>query len=112
MSTKDRIKPTAEPAALTRRVKKMLMALQTNDCTSFTEEASDGFKRVIEQLFQDSHQRHSARMNLGYECVYLGTVRRVGCQTHLWKLVYRDGGDDDLIHVVLEAERVNAFWFQ
>jgi hypothetical protein len=51
-------------------------------------------------------------MKKGYECVRLGELTQQGCRVLLWKLAYKDGGDDTLAKLVLKDGKVAGFWLQ
>ena len=51
-------------------------------------------------------------VNFGTHAVKHGQLKQQGCQVHLWKLVFKDGGDDTLAKLVLKDGRVAGFWLQ
>jgi hypothetical protein len=54
----------------------------------------------------------STRMKKGYDTTYLGQLKQQWSQVYLWKLVYKDGGDDTLVRLVLKDGKVAGFWLQ
>jgi hypothetical protein len=44
------------------------------------------------------------RLAKGYSAISLGMLKYRGHQVHLWKLEYKDGGDDDLAYGIVTAD--------
>jgi hypothetical protein len=51
-------------------------------------------------------------MKKGYTCSRLEELTQQGGRVLLWKLTYKDGGDDTLAKLVLEDRKVAGFWLQ
>jgi hypothetical protein len=92
---------------------KLLKAIEANDYTTFVEDGSDAFKAgLTKQMLQGVSNQLSPRMKKGYDCSYLGELKQQGYQVLLWKLTYKDGGDDTLAKLVLKDGKVAGFWLQ
>jgi hypothetical protein len=92
---------------------KLLKATEANDYYSFVADGTDVFKTALtQQMFNGVSGQLSPRMKKGYQCSYLGELRQQGCQVLIWKLVFKDGGDDTLAKLVLKDEKVAGFWLQ
>jgi hypothetical protein len=92
---------------------KLLNAVEDNDYNSFVEDGSAEFKAgLTKQMLGGVSQQLSSRMKAGYETYYLGQLKQQGCEVHLWKLVYGDGGDDTLAKLALKDGKVAGFWLQ
>jgi hypothetical protein len=63
-------------------------------------------------MFEGVSTLLSPRMKKGYDTAYLGQLKQQGCQVYLWKLVFKDGGDDTLAKLVLKDGKVAGFWLQ
>lgn len=102
----------AEPAE-TRILKKLLGAVEVNDYDSFVADGNAAFKAgLTKQMLEDVSIQLSPRMKKGYGITYLGQLKQQGGQVYLWKLVYRDGGNDTLVKLVLKHGKVAGFWLQ
>jgi hypothetical protein len=51
-------------------------------------------------------------MKNGYKAVYLGQLEQLDYQIHLWRLEYKDGGDDTMAKLVTDDGKVAGFWLQ
>ena len=97
----------------TRILKKLLGAVEVNDYDSFVTDGNAVFKAVLtKQMLESVSIQLSPRMKKGYDTTYLGQLKQQGGQVCLWKLVYKDGGDDTLVKLVLKDGRVAGFWLQ
>ena len=102
---------TAEPGRTT--LDKLLKAVEMNDYDSFVADGSDAFKAgMTKQMLQGVSGQLSARMKKGYTCLYLGELNQQGYKVLLWKIAYKDGGDDTLTRLVLKDGKVTGFWLQ
>ena len=104
----------AEPAEPGRAVlNKLLKAVEANDYDKFVADGTDGFKAgITRQMVQGVSGQLAPRMKKGYDCVYLGELKQQGCSVLLWKLVYKDGGDDTLAKLWLKDGKVAGFLLQ
>ena len=97
----------------TRILKKLLGAVEVNDYDSFVADGNAAFKAVLtKQMLESVSIQLSPRMKKGYDTTYLGQLKQQWGQVYLWKLVYKDGGDDTLVRLVLKDGKVAGFWLQ
>ena len=97
----------------TRILKKLLGAVEVNDYDSFVADGNAAFKAVLtKQMLESVSIQLSPRMKKGYDTTYLGQLKQQGEQVCLWKLVYKDGGDDTLVKLVLKDGKVAGFWLR
>jgi hypothetical protein len=54
-------------------------------------------------------QALASRLKNGYKTSFLGSLTQRGVLLFLWKLEYRDGGDDDLVYMASERGTVLQF---
>jgi len=92
---------------------KLLIAIEDGDYNSFVEDVNADFKASItKKMFEGVSGQLSPRMKNGYESTYLGNLRQQGSQVYLWKLVFKDGGDDILARLALKDGAIAGFWLQ
>lgn len=92
---------------------KLLKAVEANNYDNFVADGNDAFKAgITKQLLQGISAQLAPRMKKGYECSYLGQLKQQGYEVLLWKLTYKDGGDDILVKLSLKDEKVAGFWLQ
>jgi len=90
----------------------LLAAIATNNYDAFVTHAISSLKRIITQdTFRQASAGLSPRLKKGYELQYLGSFKNHGVETFLWKIIYKDGGDDMLAELELQNDKVAFFWF-
>jgi hypothetical protein len=90
----------------------LLTAIATNNYDAFVANAIPSLKTIITQeTFRQASARLSPRLKKGYELQYLGSFKNHGVETFLWKIIYKDGGDDMLAELELQNDKVAFFWF-
>ena len=106
-----RASDTAETGRAT--LDKLLTAVASNDYESFVADGSDAFKAgITKQMLQGVSGQLAPRLKKGYACSRLGELTQQGCRVLLWKLTYKDGGDDTLAKLVLKDGKVAGFLLQ
>ncbi|HEY1769631.1 MAG TPA: hypothetical protein VGG02_05195 [Chthoniobacterales bacterium] len=65
-------------------------------------------KRMLERVSKELEPR--ARQ--GYDAQYLGELNRKGYQVHLWRLKFKDGGDDALATLSVKDGKAGNFLLQ
>jgi hypothetical protein len=101
----------AEPGRST--LDTLLRAVEANDYDSFVAGASDAFKAALtKSMLQGVSGQLAPRLKKGYACSHLGELKQQGSRVLLWKLTYKDGGDDTLAKLVLKDGKVAGFWLQ
>ena len=102
---------TADPMRPT--VDKLLKAIEANDQTAFLADATDTFKAALtKEVLEIVSKQFAPRLNKGYDCTYLGVLKQQGCQVHLWKLTFKDSGDDVLARLSMKDGKVAGFFLQ
>ncbi len=88
----------------------MTAALSTADYEAFISGLGEGAReRVTRERFEQMFEPYIARFKGGFESAYLTQLRQEGCEVHVWKVTFRDGGDDYLIKLALENGKVAGF---
>ena len=101
------------PAAPEALMKKLMTAVENNDYASFVADGIPEFKAgVTPQILEGVSLQIASRMKQGYECVYLTEMKQREFNIYLWKAVFKDGGDDALIKMVVLIDQVAGFWIQ
>jgi len=93
-------------------VSTLLAAIATNNYEAFVGNATPALKRrITKEGFKHVSTQLSPRLKKGYELQYLGSFKHHGVETFLWKITYKDSGDDMLAELELENDEVANFWF-
>ena len=74
--------------------------------------AALGFAVLVYDKRSAVSNQLAPRMKKGYECSYLGDLKQQGFHVLLWKLMFKDGGDDTLAKLALKDGKVAGFWLQ
>jgi hypothetical protein len=86
---------------------KLLKAVEANDYNSFVIDGTDAFKTgITKKQFEGVSKQVSPRLKKGNTCLFLGELAQQGCRVYLWKLVFKDGGDDVLAKLALKDGKV------
>ena len=92
---------------------KLLKAVEANDYTAFVADGNALFKAgMTPQMLEGVSAQLASRMKAGYQKTYLGELRQQGCAVYLWKLVFKDRGDDVLAKLTLQDGKVAGMWLQ
>ena len=105
--------PAQAPAMPEALMKKLMTAVESNDYAAFVADSIPEFKgSVTPQIVEGVSKQLASRMKEGYECVYLTEMKQSEFKIYLWKVVFKDSGDDALIKMVIRDDQVAGFWIQ
>ncbi|HEX7261723.1 MAG TPA: hypothetical protein VF258_07910 [Luteolibacter sp.] len=104
----------AEPPAEAKASSAALIsALEANDHAAFQAKGDEKFaKALTKELFGRVQTQLGPRLKAGYELVYLTELNRQGHKVTLWKLTFKDGGDDALATLSMKDGKVTGFFIQ
>ncbi len=92
---------------------RLLTAIATNHYDVLVANAAPALKtRITKETFAQVNAQLSPRLKNGYKLQYLGTLKQQGVEVLLWGIRYNDGGDDMLVRLVIQEDKVAGFWFQ
>ena len=101
------------PAVPEALLKKLMTAVENNDYAAFVADGIPEFKAgVTPQIVEGVSKQLSSRMKKGYECAYLVEMKQHEFKVYLWKVIFTDRGDDELIKMVVRDDQVAGFWIQ
>jgi hypothetical protein len=99
--------------AVKKTFDKLIDAVKANDRAAFIAEGTDAVKEgMTEKIMDGTSKLLGTRLKKGYEATYLCQLKIADRQVHLWKMTFKDGGDDMLIRVVLKDGKVDGFFLQ
>lgn len=104
----------AGPDAAARPVlDKLMKAVEANDYDSFVADGTAEVKATLtKQMLEGVSAQMAPRMKTGCDATYLGELKQRGCKVYLWKLSYKDGGDDILARLSLKDGKIAGFLLQ
>ncbi len=91
-----------------------LLAAQTaKNYDAFVANASDPLKAALTKTqFEASSNILNKRFAGGYEVAFFGELNQKGYQTFLYRLRFKDGGDDLLGTMSLKNDKVEGIYFK
>ena len=89
---------------------KLLAALEKTDRDAFVAEGEAAFKQLSQPQFAAAAAQLSPRLKGGYDLSFLGELKQRGYRVTLWKLSFKDGGDDALATLSMKDGKVGGFW--
>ena len=104
----------AEPDQATQALFKNLMAATvSNNYDAFIAESDATLKAALSKRMLERVSRElEPRARQGYEAQYLGELNRKGYRVHLWRLKFKDGGDDALATLSVKDGKAGNFLLQ
>lgn len=95
-----------EPAPRVQSIFQNLMnAVQTGDHAMMILDGDPGFKSgLTDAMVAAVHTQLGPRMLEGYSATFLTAMRQADYEIYLWKISFKDGGDDFLAKVVLTTD--------
>ncbi len=94
-------------------VNTLLTAIAANNYDALIANAASALKsRITRETFTQVSTQLSPRLKKGYSLQYLGSLKQQGVEVLLWKISFKDGGDDMLARLVILEDKVAGFWFQ
>lgn len=91
----------------------LLSAITANDYAACQAQGDEKFaKALTKDLFEKVQAQIAPRLKAGYEMTYLTDLHRHGHKVTLWKLTFKDGGDDALATLSMKEGKVTGFFIQ
>jgi hypothetical protein len=99
--------------AVQKTFDKMLAALKDNNREVFVAEGTEDVKKgMTKEIMEDLQKLLGARLKKGYTPTYLCQLNQAGHQIHLWKLAFKDKGDDVVVRLAQKDGKVAGFFLQ
>ena len=91
----------------------LMQGIVDGDSSVFQDVGTEEFrKQMTPELFQSAQLQVGDRLRKGFQSVYLGKVFKGRREIYLWKVVISESPDELLATLVLEQNKVAAFFFQ
>lgn len=102
----------AEPDQTTQAIFKNLMAATiSNNYDGFIAECDAAVKAALSQPMLESVSKQiEPRAKQGYDAQYLGELNQHGYKVHLWRLAFKDNGDDVLATLSVKGGKAGGFY--
>ena len=104
----------AEPDQTTQTIFKNLMTATVSDnYDGFIAECDAAMKAALTKpMLEGVSKQIEPRAKQGYDAQYLGELKRKGYRVHLWRLKFKDGGDDALATLSVKDGKAGGFLLQ
>ena len=104
----------AEPDQATQTIFKNLMAATvSNNYDAFIVECDAAMKgRMSKRMLERVSKELEPLAKHGYDAQYLGELNQHGNKVHLWRLKFKDGGDDVLATLSVKDGKAGNFLLQ
>ena len=101
--------PAKEDAALSS---KLITAIEASDFEAFLSDGDAAFKALPKAQFEAVSVQLAARLKNRDEVTYLGELTKQGFRVTLWRIKFKDGGDDALATLSVKDGKVGGFLIQ
>lgn len=101
--------PAKEDAAFSS---KLITAVERSDYDAFVADGEAPFKQLKKEQFDTVAVKLAPRFKTAYEVSYLGDLRQKGYRVTLWKMSFKDGGDDALVTLAVKDGKVGGFFIK
>lgn len=94
-------------------LKNEITAIEKNDFKAFVSNGTEVFKRLPLANFKSVVQQLSERFKKGHETIFLTTLNHDKTVVYLWKITFKDKGNDVVANMILDKEnKILGFWLQ
>lgn len=102
----------ADPDQATQTIFKNLMAATVaNNYDGFVAECDAVMKAALTKpMLEGVSKQIAPRAKQGYDAQYLGELNQHGYEVHLWRLRFKDGGDDVLATLSAKDGKAGGFY--
>ena len=88
----------------------LVEALKADNYEDYVSNGDASFKKLNRDGFHTLAAKLSPRLKAGYIPTYLGDLRDPDFHISLWKLTFKDGGDEIMAMLNMKAGMVESFW--
>ena len=103
------VEPAKGDAAL---VAKIFSAIENSDYVAFVADGDAPFKQLKKEQFDAVSAKVAPKLLAGHELSYLGDLKQHGYHVTLWKVTFKDGGDDALATLSVKDGKVGGFFIR
>lgn len=102
----------ADPA-MQKICTRLLTAIEKKDRASFVEGAIDVVRDgMTDAVMEATNKQVGGRLKAGYTATYLCSLKQLQHDIYLWKLSFKDDGDDLVVRLVMKDGKIAGFFFQ
>jgi hypothetical protein len=102
--------PSQQPESA---MKSMLAAIQVNSLADFNALGDRSVQAAMtQQILDQMSQLLGPRLKQGYTVVGMGSLKKEGAVVFIWKLEFKDEGDDVLVTMAVKDGKVAGFYLK
>jgi hypothetical protein len=103
---------TEPPAASQEEAIKLVSAIASDNYTAFVAGGNAAFQGLKKDQFESVVSQIGSNLKSGYDLNYLGDLNQRGYQVTLWRVRFKNGGDDLLATLSMKDGKVGGFWIK
>jgi len=105
---------SAAPATADEKAKSgnLVSAITRDDYSAFVADGDPQFQQLKKDQFDQMAGQIGPRLKAGYELTYLGDLKKEHFHVTLWRIAFRDGGDDALATLSIKDGKVGGFYIE
>jgi hypothetical protein len=100
------------PAASQAEAIKLVSAIASDNYTAFVADGNAAFQGLKKDQFGSVVSQIGSNLKSGYDLNYLGDLNQRGYQVTLWRIRFKNGGDDLLATLSMQDGKVGGFWIK
>jgi hypothetical protein len=100
---------TEPPAASQAEATKLVSAIAFDNYAAFIADGTASFKGLKKDQFESVVSQIGSNLKSGYDLAYLGDLNQRGYQVTLWRICFKNGGDDLLATLSMKDGKVGGF---
>ncbi|MFT0851660.1 hypothetical protein VRY85_12875 [Achromobacter sp. F4_2707] len=93
-------------------MQQLLQSIAQNDYAGFVSQGTPAFASLDESQFTQVAQTVAPRLQKGYTVQHLGNLQQQGLDISVWKVSFKDQGDDLLATLNVQNGRVGGFFLR
>jgi len=100
------------PAASQVEVTNLVSAIVSDNYASFVADGNAAFQGLKKDQFESVVSQLGSKLKSGYDLAYLGDLNQRGYLVTLWRIRFKNGGDDLLATLSMKEGKVGGFWIK
>jgi hypothetical protein len=100
------------PVAAQAEATKLVSAIASDDYAAFVVNGNAAFQGLKKGQFESVVSQIGSNLKSGYDLNYLGDLNQRGYQVTLWRIRFKNGGDDLLATLSMKDGKVGGFWIK
>jgi len=91
---------------------KLVSAIASDDYAAFVVDGNAAFQGLKKVQFESVVSQIASKLKTGYDLTYLGDLNQKGYQITIFRIRFKNGGDDLLATLSTKDGKVGGFWIK